>query len=342
MRALCRRRPRRTWAGALGLTLALAGCGGGDSNGPGPSPLPPPPTLTCPADVEAPASQGQPPLVTYETPSAQNGAAPVSVTCAPASGTPFPLGDTVVTCTARDARSRTGTCSFTVTVTEVPQLRYTKFLAFGDSLTEGVTSPEPQMLHMHLPDAYPIKLEAMLAERYTDQDIEVINAGCAGEFVDDSSTNCEGGLTRLRSTLDRRRPDVLLLMHGANDLNNRRPLTETLEAIEKMIEAAHNRGVEVLVATLPPQNPDGEDGNGADLLPEFNSRLARMARNEGAVVVDLYGELGTWRGYVGADGLHMTPAGYQRVAEIWMEHIQDEFETQAGSASAPPLTRLRR
>ena len=35
-----------------------------------------------------------------------------------------------------------------------------------------------------------------------------------------------------------------------------------------MINEAQRRGVVVMVATLPPQNPDGSRGNGADDLPE--------------------------------------------------------------------------
>ena len=38
------------------------------------------------------------------------------VTCAPASGTAFPLGATTVTCTSTDAAGNKGTASFTMTV----------------------------------------------------------------------------------------------------------------------------------------------------------------------------------------------------------------------------------
>ena len=41
---------------------------------------------------------------------------PLSATCAPASGTRFPLGTTTVTCAATDAAGNKGTHSFTVTV----------------------------------------------------------------------------------------------------------------------------------------------------------------------------------------------------------------------------------
>ncbi len=277
-------------------------------------------------------------------PTAQNGQPPVSVSCTPGSGRQFGLGDTVVTCTATDARSRSASCSFTVSVSAVPQLRETKFVAFGDSLTQGVTSPDPTTLRLSLPDSYPIKLQMMLSARYTDQHIEVINEGCAGEFANGSSTHCAGGVKRLPGVLRAHTPDVLLLMHGANDLNDGRSKTLALGAIETMIGEARRRGIGVLVATLPPQNADGSRGNGAEDLPEFNRRLADMAADEGALVVDLFRALGSYEGWIGVDGLHPTPRGYERIAEIWRDHIQAAFEQAPGAPGSPSsilLTRTR-
>ena len=54
----------------------------------------------------------------------------------PGSGTSFGVGTTAVGCTAVDALSRQSQCSFTVTLTPL-LLSVTKFVAFGDSFTEG-------------------------------------------------------------------------------------------------------------------------------------------------------------------------------------------------------------
>lgn len=306
------------------LDLFLAGCGGSD--GPGPPPTPISPTLTCPANRQTPASGGQPTPVNYDVPVAQNGQAPVTVTCAPASGSAFPIGDTTVTCTATDALARTAACSFVVSVTTVPQLSVTKIVAYGDSLTEGVTSPDPTTLLLNLPDSYPMQLQGLLSARYTDQPVEVFNEGCSGEFADGSSANCLGGVKRLPGVLDRDQPQVMLLMHGANDLNNRRPISGVIGALEQMIGEAQRRGIVVIVASLPPQNPDGSRGKGAGALPEFSREVGRMAADEGAIFLDLFNILGTWQGYIGVDGLHPTPTGYQRIAQLWQEAIQVRFE----------------
>ena len=145
------------------------------------------------------------------------------------------------------------------------------------------------MLLLNLPDSYPMKLQPMLSGRYTDQSVEVINAGCAGEFVDDDSMHCPGGVQRLPGVLDRDRPQVLLLMHGANDLLQFEDaaIPGIVGALEQMIGEAQRRNIVVLLATLPPQNPAGSRGAGADELPALNREIVKMAADEGATFVDL-------------------------------------------------------
>ena len=115
-------------------------------------------------------------MVAFDTPVAAGGSAPVTTTCAPASGTAFPLGTTRVTCTATDSRGRSGTCGFSVIVSAVPVLSSVRFLAFGDSITEGTTSPDPTTLVLSLTESYPYKLQSLLSGRYIDQSIVVLNA----------------------------------------------------------------------------------------------------------------------------------------------------------------------
>lgn len=326
-------------SGAVALVLALFGAGCG-SDGPGTPPTPQPPTISCPANRQTPASGGQPTPVNYDVPVAQNGQAPVTVVCTPASGSPFAIGDTTVNCTATDALARTGTCSFMVSVTSVPQISVSRIVAYGDSLTEGVTSPDPTTLLVNLPDSYPMKLQALLSARYTDQAVEVLNEGCAGEFADGATHNCAGGVKRLPGVLDRDKPQVLLLMHGANDLNNGHSISGVIGALEEMIGEARRRGVVVIVASLPPQNPEGSRGHGAEDLPKFAAEVRKMAADEGALFLDLFHLMGTYVGYIGVDGLHPTPAGYEKIAELWQEEIQRNFEI-TGDPQPLTLTRAR-
>lgn len=313
----------------------MAACGGGGSAGPGPDPAL---SLTCPADLQVAKHAGMPAMATFDTPPAQGGRQPVNVTCAPASGAEFPIGSTPVSCTATDAASRTASCSFSVIVEGIPQLAKTKFLAFGDSITAGTTSPAPTLLVLSAEDAYPLKLQRMLGERYQDQTIVVINSGKAGEKIDD-------GRSRLSGVLNANDPQVLLLLHGANDLNTRKgdAISTIIHGLEDMIGKGKRRGIAVFLATFPPQNPAGSRGNGAKYVPELNRKIRALAADEDATLVDLYaGFGGTWVGYIGVDGLHPTPQGYDRMAEIFRDKIQEIYDRPApASLDRTPLQLTR-
>ena len=268
---------------------------------------------------------GVPATATFDTPAAQGGRPPTNVTCTPASGSEFAVGSSPVTCNASDQASHTASCTFFVIVDAIPQLAKTKFLAFGDSLTEGTTSPAPSILTLNVEDAYPLKLQGLLSQRYQDQTIVVKNEGKAGEKIDE-------GRSRLSGVLDSNDPQVLLLLEGANDLNTGKgdAISTIIHGLEDMIGKAERRDITVFLATFPPQNPAGERGGGANYVPELNQKIRALAADEGAVLVDLYaGFGGTWEGYIGEDGLHPTPQGYDRMAEIWRDKIQEVYHRPA-------------
>jgi lysophospholipase L1-like esterase len=316
------------------MAALAASCGGSPSRPDPPSP-PSAPTITCPSTLDVLAHKGRLPNVNFELPAAQGGQVPVAVSCDPAPGAEFPLGESTVTCTATDGLSQTGTCTFTVTVDAVPRIAKTRFMAFGDSLTAGTTSPAPEILALDVSDSYPTKLLALLSGRYLDQTITVVNEGYPGRFAADD-------FPRFQDAMRADKPQVVLLMEGANDLNNQGEIAipRVVGALENMVSDARSRGAIVFLATLPPQNPDGKNGHHAGLLPEINKQIAMTAADEGATLVDLYGELGTYVGYIGVDGLHPTPAGYQRIAEIWRDAIVEQLDQGATqTALSPPLLR---
>src|SRR5687767_3731910 len=95
----------------------------------------------------------------------------------------------------------------------VPRVTKTKYLAFGDSLTEGVVSAPFTQTLVTTPHAYPARLAEALRARYRDQpDIAVFNEGKAGEYAAD-------GKGRLPDAIKAHSPEVLLLLEGANDIN---------------------------------------------------------------------------------------------------------------------------
>jgi hypothetical protein len=74
--------------------------------------------------------------LTYDAPTARDIADPSpSVSCKPASGSHIPVGNTDVTCTARDASGNHVSATFTVKVTDVPAVTWTA--VWGEPVASG-------------------------------------------------------------------------------------------------------------------------------------------------------------------------------------------------------------
>jgi len=75
-----------------------------------------PPVVNCPVSVNVMCTNAGGAIATFTTTATDNCGAVGPVTCAPPSGSNFPLGTTLDSCSASDGRGNTGTCSFNVTV----------------------------------------------------------------------------------------------------------------------------------------------------------------------------------------------------------------------------------
>jgi lysophospholipase L1-like esterase len=208
-----------------------------------------------------------------------------------------------------------------------PTLRVARILAFGDSITWGTTSqPLITTLTAGLPESYPFKLQALVTARYTAQTITVLNAGNAGEKVLDSVT-----LKRFNDALSEAKPELVLLMEGANDLNSVQgsvndTITVVVGTLEEMVKEAVRRNIPIMVATLPPQRLP--KGTGAPYVARFNDAVKAMAAKKGGILVDVNTQFP--ESLIGQDGLHPTEQGYQRLAEIYLTAIPGLYES-AGS-----------
>ena len=263
--------------------------------------------------------------VTYALPESRKGQGAVSVACTPASGTTFPVGVTQAECVATDSLSRTGSCTFSVTVAGPPRLRGTRIMAFGDSLTEGATilSNDPYAI-VHPPEtAYPTVLRQLLSARYTDQTITVFNRGLPGE-------QASRALSRFIAAYVADAPDVVVLMEGYNDVRQTADdvvgIANAIAGITELAGEARRRGARVFICTLAPGRP-GRIGIQRSALDFINDRLRQVARSEGAVLVDVFSALlPEVNANVSIDGLHLTPLGYRRVAETVFAAIRADLE----------------
>ncbi|HEX3704609.1 MAG TPA: GDSL-type esterase/lipase family protein [Vicinamibacterales bacterium] len=303
------------------------------------------PAITCPTPVTQ--SSGIPVPVTYGDPTITGGQAPFTLSCSPVSGATYSVGTTPVTCNVTDALQRSDHCTFSVTVQKaaLPRLSVKKFLAFGDSITDGeIPDPTDTPLTFHpsivqRDKAYPQDLQGLLQQRYADPAISVINDGRSKETTTQ-------GLARLRGELAANTPDVLLLLEGVNDLDGTATAQQTaLNNLQTMIQTARGLGIQVIVGTLTPQNPPGECGcrvtaASAALVVQFNPLLTSMAKSAGALVVDVYAgllpDLTDWISPL--DGEHPTAAGYQQMAQLFFATIEANFELPPVPSSSPART----
>jgi acyl-CoA thioesterase-1 len=229
-----------------------------------------------------------------------------------------------VTCVGTDARQLTDMCMFSVTVEVVPVLSATRFVAFGDSITEGKlasgdTAPIP----------YPTGLKARLTARYTSQEFIVQNDGVGGETSD-------RGAARLPGVLSARNPEVLLLLEGVNDLalGDSSKVAVVIGNLRTMVQTARSRGILVFLATLLPEIPGGSRAGALPLIVPTNDQIRALAANQGVPLVDLYQAFsGMERTLIGEDGLHPNAAGYEQIAQTFLDVLRIRLEMPLGEAS---------
>ena len=164
-------------------------------------------------------------------------------------------------------------------------------LAFGDSLTYGNGADVSQ--------SYPEQLSQLL-------NMEVINAGISGE-------KSKQGLQRLSALLDEYQPQLLLLCHGGNDILKKQNLNSMKENLAGMIEMTQNRGIQVVLISVPGATlflPDIEQYQ--ELAEQYNIPL------ENNIIKDVLKQAS-----LHSDAIHPNAQGYQLIAEAVYTLLED-------------------
>lgn len=317
--------------------LLAASCSGKTPTQPGPAPTDAP-RLVCPQPVVAHSPDGEALAVTYPPASVVGGQSPWTLECVPHTSESFPIGESPVTCRISDSLSRTDACTFTVTVEPPPRIVATRYVAFGDSMSDGILGlsryavgdPGP-------PVGYAYKLRTLLSERYTAQTITMTDEGVGGEFI-------TTGVARLPGVLSRDMPEVVMLFEGINDLNFGRDaaIPVVVDGLRSMVRTTRSRGMAPFVATFLPQRPGGRRAFAVNTIVPANDKVRAMVAEEGAVLVDLYPAFDNLDTLIGPDGLHPTEEGYQRIADTFFQAIRERLdETAVRTSRFSALTRRR-
>lgn len=102
-------------------------------------------------------------------------------------------------------------------------------LAFGDSITYGTGASKDSN--------YPNILSKFSFHK-------VINSGVPGEVT-------QAGVSRLPGLLDKHQPELLLLIHGGNDMIRKIPPQQIANNLKQMINEAKQRNIKVVMLGVP-------------------------------------------------------------------------------------------
>lgn len=214
-------------------------------------------------------------------------------------------------------------------------MAWTRYVAIGDSLTEGLADPRgdgtfrgwADRFAQHLADAQGAPLE------YANF---AIRGRLLQPIIDEQ---LEPALAL--------QPDLVSIWGGGNDaLRPNANMAKLVGALEGAIARIRATGAEVLVGT-------SYDPRGAPVLEltakrcmEFNLAIWAAARRQGAHVVDVWHltALRDWRMW-DADRIHLNGEGHERVAQLALTTVGLEATMPGWDVPLPPLekpTRLRR
>ncbi|MDQ7089518.1 MAG: GDSL-type esterase/lipase family protein [Methylococcales bacterium] len=165
-------------------------------------------------------------------------------------------------------------------------------LAFGDSLTYSLGTDRQT--------TYPAIL-AKLSHR------KVINEGISGEIS-------QAGLQRLPKLLDKYKPQMLILIHGGNDILRNIPRKKTIENLRQMIALAKQREINVVMLGVP----------SFSLLNLKSAEIYQQVAQSEMIPIDL-DTLPTILSSAAlkSDRVHPNTAGYQKMAEAVYTLLQD-------------------
>ncbi|HVR70219.1 MAG TPA: SGNH/GDSL hydrolase family protein [Vicinamibacteria bacterium] len=184
------------------------------------------------------------------------------------------------------------------------------YMAFGDSITRQAIAAQ---------DAeYPRRLQDLLAAHFGGA--EVTNQGRDG-------TDSYSGMARITGNLQAQRPAYTLLLYGTNDWNDPAcqddPPCRTVENLRSMLQAVKREGSLPVVGTIPPVNPALTPAGRNDWIRAVNEALRPMAREEGALLVDVHAAFMRQAALppLFADHVHPSDEGRQLLAETFFEAI---------------------
>lgn len=178
-----------------------------------------------------------------------------------------------------------------------------KLIAFGDSLTRGY---QPSPIFNETP--YINYLKPLLGENWILE-----NKGINGELTDQM-------LERFQRDVISRKPDVVVILGGTNDIGWGIDTKIIIENLKTMMQKALDAGITPVACAIPSLMGYKR------LIPprqEVNAEIARFAKEKNLRFVDLFAAIAEKNLFLkkkySSDGLHLNTDGYKLMAQIIYE-----------------------
>lgn len=220
------------------------------------------------------------------------------------------------------------------------------FAAFGDSITFGVMRMENLEGEVHPELAYPERVREILATFYGPS--YPVNLGIPGQTTYD-------GALRVRSDLAGVNGLYFLLMMGTNDcIHGYFSVDSSMENLAYITDAAVERGMRVIVSTIPPRKDDfGSIPFVRNNISAFNLATAALAASRGLGYIDTHGAFmatdppNGWKALLeDIGGNHPSPAGHTVIAGLFAHALAafppfDPSNVTNVSTEGPTVRRFR-
>ena len=202
-----------------------------------------------------------------------------------------------------------------------------KILFQGDSITDAFRKPEEINPAFQLGNGYAFLVAARLGARHPERRFEFLNRGISGHTVQDLEKRWQA------DSLDHQ-PDLLSLLIGVNTIIRRQngwndPDAEVLASYRRMLEQMRTQNLRIRFLLMEPFLLEAGDVTLAwkTAIKPIQEGIAVIAREFDAPFIPLQSVFDKAltlapAAYWAYDGIHATHAGFQLIADHWIETVE--------------------